>query len=203
MSRTALLLIDVQSSFTQRPYWDAAELPAFLRQINTLAEGCAALGLPIVRVFHTDGPEQADNPFAWASGLVRPLEGLAELPVAHTVDKHRHSALVGTGLADWLRARGLSRVIVAGIRTEQCCETTTRHASDEAFEVDFVTEATLTFAMTTPGGHVLSPADLRERTATVLQGRFAQVCSVAQALQRAAQAEQAEQVAVEAAPAAA
>ena len=75
---------------------------------------------------------------------------------------------------------------MAGIRTEQCCETTTRHASDEGWEVDYVGEATLTFAMQTPAGATLTPAQLRERTETVLAGRFATLCSVEQALQRAA-----------------
>jgi len=46
----------------------------------------------------------------------------------------------------------MRRLIVAGISTEQCCETTARHASDEGFEVDYVGEATLTFAMQAPAG---------------------------------------------------
>ena len=101
------------------------------------------------------------------------------------MEKHRHSALVGTGLAVWLHQHGIRRLIVAGIRTEQCCETTTRHASDEGWEVDYVTEATLTFDMRTPAGNVLSAAAIRERTETVLAGRFATLCTVEQALERA------------------
>ena len=85
----------------------------------------------------------------------------------------------------WLREHGVRRLMVAGIRTEQCCETTTRHASDEGFEVDFVTEATLTFDMKTPAGAVLSAAQVRERTETVLVGRFATLVDVEQALERA------------------
>ena len=75
-------------------------------------------------------------------------------------------------------------MIIAGIRTEQCCETTARHASDEGWAVDYVTEATLTFDMSTPGGERLTAAQIRERTATVLAGRFATLCSVEEALQR-------------------
>ena len=182
---TAVLLIDVQASFTARPYWSSAELPAYLDATNRLLTGAQAAGLPIVQVFHTDGPDRADNPFAHASGLVRPLPGLPAFDAARVVEKHRHSALVGTGLGDWLRARGLRRLIVAGIRTEQCCETTTRHASDEGWEVDYVTEATLTFDMVSPAGNAVTAAQLRERTETVLAGRFATVCTVAQALARA------------------
>ena len=182
---TALLLIDVQQSFVSRPYWNAAEVPPFLARCNALVAGCIAQGVPVVRILHSDGPRQADNPFAPESGLVRPLEGLGPFIAAAEFEKHRHSALVGTGLPVWLRQQGMRRLIVAGIRTEQCCETTTRHASDEGYEVDFVLEATLTFDMRTPAGGVLTAAQIRERTATVLADRFATLTTVEQALQRA------------------
>ncbi|HMX12079.1 MAG TPA: isochorismatase family protein [Burkholderiaceae bacterium] len=183
--RTALLLVDVQQSFTARPYWNAERARPFLAHCNTLIAGCVAAGLPIVRILHSDGPDAADNPFSPASGLLRPLDGLQPFEAALTVEKHRHSALVGTTLPVWLREQGIGRLIVAGIRTEQCCETTTRHASDEGWAVDFCTEATLTFDMRTPDGHLLSADQITERTATVLAGRFATVVTVAQALARA------------------
>jgi len=183
--QTALLLIDVQQSFAHRPYWNLKDVPAFLERSNALIQGCVAQGVPVVRIFHTDGPRQACNAFAPESGLIRPLDGLAPFDAAASFEKHRHSALVGTGLMVWLHQQGIRRLIVAGIRTEQCCETTTRHASDEGFEVDYVTEATLTFDMATPDGSTLTAAQIRERTATVLAGRFATLCTVEQALQRA------------------
>lgn len=182
--QTALLLIDVQQSFRQRPYWTDADVPAFLQRINALVAGAVERGIPVVRVFHVDD-EPAGGPFSPSSGLIRPLDGLAPYDAALTITKHRHSALAGTDLAIRLRERGIRRIIVAGIRTEQCCETTTRHASDEGFEVDFVTEATLTWDMTTPTGSTLSAAQIRERTATVLAGRFATLCTVEEALRRA------------------
>lgn len=179
---SALLLIDAQQSFRARPYWREADAPAWLAATNRLVTGCAARGIPVVQVFHTDGPDTPDNPFAHASGLIRPLDGLAPFDAALRIEKHRHSALVGTGLAGWLHAHGVQRLLIAGIRTEQCCETTARHASDEGWAVDFVTEATLTFDMATPAGHTMTAAQLRERTETVLAGRFATVCSVDTAL---------------------
>jgi nicotinamidase-related amidase len=96
--------------------------------------------------------------------------------------KRSHSALVGSGLDVWLTQRGIRRVIVSGIRTEQCCETTARHASDIGFEVDYVTEATLTFAMTDRHGRVWSPQEITERTELALDGRFARIVTVDEAL---------------------
>jgi nicotinamidase-related amidase len=177
---TALLLIDVQQSFVHRPYWSAADVPAFLDKTNALVAGAIARGVPVVRILHS-----GEGDFSHASGHVRPLDGLMPFEAAATFEKRRHSALVGTGLPVWLHEQGIRRLIVAGIRTEQCCETTTRHASDEGWAVDYVTEATLTFDMTTPRGERLTAAQICERTATVLAGRFATLCSVEEALQRA------------------
>ena len=183
---TALLLIDVQESFPQRPYWSQSGADVFLTHVNALVDGAQARAIPIVRVFHTDGPQTSDNPFAHGSPFVRPLTGLADFEAALTIEKHRHSSLVGTPLATWLIRNGIRRLIIAGIRTEQCCETTTRHASDEGWAVDFVGDATLTFDMTTPAGKPLSAAAIRERTETVLVNRFASLASVDEALARAA-----------------
>jgi nicotinamidase-related amidase len=88
----------------------------------------------------------------------------------------------GGTLEQWLRARGIDELLVTGIRTEQCCETTTRHASDLGFAVRYVTDATLTFPMRTRSGREVSAAEIRERTELVLDGRFARIVSSAEAL---------------------
>jgi nicotinamidase-related amidase len=183
---TALLLIDVQESFRQRAYFRAEPAMSFLARANALIDACASRGVPIVRILHVDEPATPDNPFSIESGHVRPMKGLADFKPAAEFIKGRHSALVGTGLSVWLRERNIGRLIVAGIRTEQCCETTTRHASDEGFVVDYVAEATLTFDMQTIDGKPLLAADIVERTCAVLKDRFATICSVEEAVRRAA-----------------
>ncbi|WP_459616888.1 cysteine hydrolase family protein [Bordetella sp. 2513F-2] len=180
----ALLVIDVQESFRHRPYWDPAELPAFLAAQQGLVDACASRGILVLQVFHADSGDPAD-PFSLASGHVRTLEGLAVAPDA-VFHKSVHSALYardaqGGTLHDWLLRHGVRRVIVSGIRTEQCCETTARHASDAGFQVRYALDATLTFAMRSRSGRHYSPQALRERTELVLHGRFADVVSAADA----------------------
>jgi nicotinamidase-related amidase len=180
--KTALIVIDVQESFTRRPYFGSDDLPAYLAAQNRLIEGFEAAGLPIVRVFHVQADPTGADPFSLESGLVRPLQGLRDFKPAITVHKTRHSALVGSGLDVWLTSQGIQRLVVTGIRTEQCCETTTRHASDLGWEVIYVPEATLSFTMTLPDGSPFTPAQIRARTAAVLDGRFARVLGVEAAL---------------------
>ena len=96
--------------------------------------------------------------------------------------KHVHNAFTDTGLDRWLRERDINQLIVCGIRTEQCCETTARVASDLGYAVTFVSEAMLTFPMTHKG-ITLSAEELRHRTETVLAGRFADIKTVAETLE--------------------
>ena len=177
MSDTALIVIDVQESFRHTPYWTDAGLPAFAGRLQALIDGAAERAIPVLQVFHL----RENSPFAPESGFVTTLSPLRLQPEA-VFHKRKHSALVGTGLDAWLAQHGIRRVIVSGIRTEQCCETTARHASDLGWSVDFVTEATLTFAMTDASGVVHSPEAIKAHTEMVLSGRFAWIASVEQAL---------------------
>jgi nicotinamidase-related amidase len=176
--KTALLVIDVQESFKHRQYWREDDVPEFRARLLELIERCRAQAIPVLHILHEDCGQ--GGPFDPVNGLVRELEWLP--PPDARFKKHVHSALVDSGLGEWLNARGIKRVIVSGIRTEQCCETTTRHAFDLGYDVVYVTEATLTFAMTHANGRVYSAAELRERTELVLAGRFARIATVADAL---------------------
>ena len=176
-SDTALLVIDVQESFRQRPFFRDEDVPAFVERLQTLIDGASSVKMPVLQIFHV-----ADSgPFAESSGFVTALAPLRIQPDA-IFSKRRHSALVGSGLDVWLTANGIRRLIVSGIRTEQCCETTTRHASDLGYAVDYVGEATLTFPMTDATGREWSAREIRARTELVLAGRFARIATVEEAL---------------------
>lgn len=171
-----LILIDVQESFRHRDYWDESRSAPFLSAVNTLIADCRERHIPILRVYHCENA--ADSPFNETNGFVRPLGGLMDFDPVLVVKKQKHSALVGTGLLAWLRDAGYTNIMIAGIRTEQCCETTTRHLSDEGFNMTFVTDATLTFDMTAPDGEPISADDIHRRTETVLNRRFATIAHV-------------------------
>jgi len=173
----ALIVIDAQESFRHRPYFRADGLDAYLERQQALIDGAKRIGVPVVQVFHVE----ETGAFAESSGFVTTLAPLQIAPEAQ-FRKRRHSALVGSGLDVWLISHGVGRVIVSGIRTEQCCETTTRHASDLGFAVDFVSEATLTFPMIDASGREWSADEIKARTELVLADRFARIATVEDAL---------------------
>ena len=179
--RTALLVIDVQESFQHRPYWNDHDVPLFMDRIQALIVGAKARDIPVVQIFHVE----ESGAFSVASGHVKTIDGISITPDA-VFQKRRHGALVGSGLDVWLVQHGIDRLIISGIRSEQCCETTTRHSSDLGYEVNYVTEATLTFAMTDRHGKQWSAEEIKARTELVLDERFARIVSVEEALAREA-----------------
>jgi nicotinamidase-related amidase len=178
MSDTALLVIDAQESFRQRANWQEVDSPTYLRNQQALIEGAKANGWKIVRVLHAE-PEGI---FSLASGFVTPISDLRLEKPDLEITKFRHSAFVGTPLEVFLIENGIRRLVISGIRTEQCCETTTRHGSDLGWQVDYVTEATHTMPLTDATGKTWTAEEIKARTAAVLDGRFARVCTIAEAL---------------------
>lgn len=176
-TQTALIVVDAQESFRHRDYWDEADVPHFMQKLQKLIDGAKARNIPVVQVLHVED----EGVFSLASGFVRTMEGISLAPDA-VFQKRSHSALVGSGLDVWLVQHGIRKLIVSGIRSEQCCETTSRHASDLGYDVQYVTEATLTFAMVDRNGRRWSADDIKARTELVLDGRFASIVTVEEAL---------------------
>lgn len=172
-SKTALLLIDVQASFPARDYWVESLAQAWRPKQRAVLDAAQANNIPVVRIFHEEpGSQGAFDP---ANGLIRPLDGFDD-ETAVTFHKRVHNAFSDTELENWLRERDITQLAISGIRTEQCCETTTRVASDLGFSVDFVSDATLTFPMTR-NGITWSTDDIKARTELVLEDRFARIIS--------------------------
>lgn len=163
--------------FPDRLLWDEESVAPFFANVQRLVDGAKVAGIPVVQIFHVEGK----GAFSEASGLVRTMAPLIIEPDA-VFKKPRHSAFVGSGLDVWLTMHGIRRLIISGIRTEQCCETTARHAYDLGYVVDYVNEATLTFPMVDKNGHEWSARDIHDRTELMLMDRFARIVTVEQAL---------------------
>ncbi|MFD0529361.1 cysteine hydrolase family protein [Kitasatospora arboriphila] len=72
------------------------------------------------------------------------MDGLKPEDGEPVLTKTSHNAFTTTNLQQQLTRHGIGEVVVSGIRTEQCCETTARVASDLGYQVVFVTDATAT-----------------------------------------------------------
>jgi nicotinamidase-related amidase len=187
----ALIVIDVQESFRQRPSWQAISNPSIVGQVNRLVEAARAEGDLVVWVLHAEvGSGTVFDP---AQGHVHPIDGLVPHDNEPVITKTSHNAFTTTNLQQLLTRRAIGEVVICGIRTEQCCETTARVASDLGFEVTFVTDATATNPIEhrdAPAGRTvaeiladpltLSADDVIARTEYALAGRFATIRTVAE-----------------------
>lgn len=185
----ALIVIDVQESFRQLPNWAAVSNPDVVAQVGRLVEAARSKGDLVVWALHSQpGSGTAFDP---ARGHVRLIGGLVPADGEPVVTKTSRNVFTTTNLQQLLTERGIREVVVCGIRTEQCCETTARLASDFGFRVTFVTDATATHPIehwNAPAGRslaqiladplTLSTDQIIARTEYVLAGRFATIASV-------------------------
>ncbi|MGV9600852.1 cysteine hydrolase family protein [Streptosporangium sandarakinum] len=186
---SALVVIDVQESFRQLPDWEFVSQPDIVGQVNRLATAARAQDQLVVWVLGSR--PGAGTVFDPALGHVRLMDGLEPHAGEPLITKTAHNAFTTTNLHQILTGHGIRRLTVCGIRTEQCCETTTRIASDLGFDVDFVTDATATtpiphrdapqdlpFAQLVDDPRTLGVADVIARTEYALAGRFAAIRTV-------------------------
>jgi nicotinamidase-related amidase len=185
----ALLVIDVQESFRQRPNWAVVDHPDIADRVGRLVGGARAAGDLVVWVLHTEpGTGTVFDP---ASGHVRLIDGLVPEAGEPVLRKTSHNAFTTTNLQQLLTEAGVGEVVVCGIRTEQCCETTARLASDLGYRVLFVTQATATQPIPhrdAPAGQTVAEllADPRTLPASevvagteyALAGRFATIVTI-------------------------
>lgn len=174
----ALLVIDVQEGFDD-PVWGRRDNPACEGRIAALLAAWRERGAPVVLVRHDS--VLPGSPLA-PGGPGNALRDLTAGPHDLLVTKTVNSAFLGEpDLAAWLRERGIGGVVVCGVQTNMCCETTARHAANLGFEVRFALDATHTFDL--PG---VSAAELRRATAANIAHEFGRVCSTQELLGDAA-----------------
>lgn len=170
----ALVVVDVQESFRARAEWAQIANPKIAEPVNRLVRLARASGDLVVWVLHTEPGSQ--GVFDPAQGHVRLLEELERpTPGEPVLHKTSHNAFTTTNLQQLLTEAGVRELMVCGIRTEQCAETTARVGSDLGYRVVFVTDATTTNPV---GG--LTAEEIIERTEAVLRDRFARIATVAE-----------------------
>lgn len=177
MNDAALLVIDVQDSFKVGPRWARRSNPAFETNVARLVTAFRDAGRPVIFVLHSDD----DDAFFVTSPHYRLMDFLSPLPGEPTIHKTTRNCFTSTNLVPMLLQRGVRRVVITGIQTEQCCETTARVGADLGFDIDFVTEATLTFPIAEHAdgtGKELSTNEIIERTEFALRHRFARIATV-------------------------
>ncbi|MEO2130659.1 MAG: cysteine hydrolase family protein [Microbacterium sp.] len=178
----ALVVIDMQRGFDDLDFWGPTANPDCEANVARLIEAFAGEPVVVVRhdSRHPDSPLHPSNP---GNALV---DAVATVDAAVLVTKDVNSAFYGDpDLHAWLQERGIGELVLCGIQTNMCVETTARMAGNLGYDVTVVLDATRTFDLEEeiPGLGVVrrSAAELMAGTALVLQGGgFARIATTAE-----------------------
>jgi nicotinamidase-related amidase len=173
LSRYALVVVDVQQGFEDEAFWGPRNNPACDANIEALVAHWAASGRPLVLVRHDSDEEGSPLRRDTAGNRLKPyLTATPDL----LVTKNVNSAFLGSpDLHAWLVERDVPGIVVCGITTNHCCETTARMGGNLGHDVLFALDATHTFDRTGPDGATMTADELARATATNLHDEFATV----------------------------
>jgi nicotinamidase-related amidase len=184
MNRPAVLVVvDVQNGFLDE-YWGDSNNPECENNIRALLAHWRAREWPIVLVKHnSESPTSPLRPGQPGNDLQPGIDGAHDLLVTKTVN----SAFYGEpDLHGWLSARGHTSLVICGITTNFCCETTARMAGNLGYAVEFVIDATRTFDHPDADGVMIPADDMSRVTAANLNGEFATIVNAQQVIDASA-----------------
>jgi biuret amidohydrolase len=197
--RTAFLIIDMQNAFLQPG--GPLERPAgreIVDRLNALGACCRRYAIKVVytrQVFRRDGSDMGlFTAFVKAppSGFAL-LEGSPDAGFYPALDhpgtdlditKVAYSAFAGTELDIILRGKGIDTLILGGVDTAVCCESTARDARHCNYRVIFLSDGTATRDMPDRGWGRVSAGEVQKTVLTLMAFAFAEVATVADVIRR-------------------
>ena len=170
----ALILVDVQMAFVE---WERAGLrrnnPQAVDNIARLLGAFRQNGRSVFHIRHAS--TESDSALRPDRSGYQPIEQARELDGEPVIVKQVNSSFIGTDLEQRLRDGGHNTVVIAGITTNHCVETTTRMAGNLGFDARLVSDACYTFDRVGLDGLVRSAEAIHDMTLTNLNGEFATI----------------------------
>jgi nicotinamidase-related amidase len=177
---TALIVIDVQRAWDD-PFYGKRNNPDCESNVKALLDAWADRRAPIILVRHDSRSPGSPLAAGQPGNLFKPeLDGVAADLV---FGKHVHSAFHGEiDLHAWLTRRAIKDLVICGIQTEKCVETTTRVGGDLGYRVRVPLDATMTFDKPALDGGVITADEAARVTAANLHDEFARIVDTATVL---------------------
>lgn len=175
-----LIIIDMQKGMAS---------PAAGPRNNANAEGNIAALLNAWRkanatVVHVRHISRAPgSPFWPGQPGVEFQDQLAPLPNEHVVEKNVPDALVNTGLEKWLRVRGVTKLVIVGVSTNNSVEATARTAGNLGFETQVVVDATFAFDKVDYLGTQRTAEEVHAMSLANLDGEYATIATTQRLLE--------------------
>lgn len=140
--RSALLVIDMQKEyFTEGGFLKIPEGPKVAENLLELMDVARQRSIDVIHVRHISKNPQ-DATFRAGSSAVEFIDGFIPRPDEPVVTKTRPGSFYLTDLGDILTRRGIGCVIVGGLMSFMCCDTTAREAHARGYSVYFLRDGT-------------------------------------------------------------
>lgn len=205
--RTVLLIVDMTNDFL---------LPGALQEcpggrdiiepLAGLADDCRTAGIPVIYTTHVHRPDGSDlgvmastfshlvGPDGKPRALIDDTPGVQvhDKLTPHAgetvIKKSRYSAFYGTALDEMLRQLTATTLIIGGVATNVCCESTARDAMFRDLKVIFLSDGNANRDLADVGWGAMSSYEIRRAVLTTLASAFCEVAPVAQVRQRVREA---------------
>jgi nicotinamidase-related amidase len=177
----ALILIDIQQGLDD-PWYGVRNNPHAEQHAARLLQHWRSQQWPVVHIQHLstnpESPLYPGKPGVPHKREVAPAEGE---PV---MTKNVNSGFIGTDLEQWLRENGIGQVVIAGLTTNHCVETTTRMAGNLGFDATLAHDACAAHDLTGPDGTHYSADTVHAMSLANIASEFAAVLSTDQVIER-------------------
>lgn len=146
MTKTALLIVDVQNDYFPGGNWELVGQVEAAENVKSLLEAARETNLPIVHVQHVVEPGAAPF-FVKGTEGVKIHSSVAPQGDEPVITKGFPNSFLETNLKETLDALGITKLIVVGSMTHNCIDATVRGAVDFGYDVVTVDDACATLDM--------------------------------------------------------
>lgn len=150
--RPALLILDMQKYFlSEESHAFVPSAKAIIPNVKLLQDTFLKKNLPVIQTRHLNSNENAKQMRKWWKDLIKAGDPLSEITDdlkderAVIIEKNQYDAFYETPLEAILKERNIDQVVICGVMTHLCCETTARSAFVRGFDVIFPVDATATY----------------------------------------------------------
>jgi nicotinamidase-related amidase len=148
--KTALLIIDVQRGLCTGE-WSMFDIEPVIERINALSGKARAAGAPVIFIQH----EEEDGPLQFGAEGWQLDDRLQADPSDLRLRKKTPDSFHRTELQSLLQERGITSLVVCGLQSDFCVDSTTRRALSLGYPVTLAADAHSTI-----GNGVLSAAQI-------------------------------------------
>ena len=150
--QSALLILDMQRYFLdERSHAHIPSALPIIPKIKMLADAFYKMNLPVILTRHINTKEDAQLLAQWWKDLITEKDEMSEiipalnLPYSTIIKKTQYDGFYQTPLENILREKDISQLVITGVMSHLCCETTARSAFVRGFSVFFAIDGTATY----------------------------------------------------------